>query len=91
MSVLKFSKGLLNLKNGFLNFKNGFLNFNLETAFQNLTTFIQFSMGRKCSQILKCGFNKGKIRSKIREIFPDFGLTSLKFSLTLAGRQVVGC
>jgi hypothetical protein len=83
MSVLKFRNGLLNLKNGFLNLKKGFLNFNVEIAFQNLTTFIQFSIGQKCSQILKCDFNKDEIWVEIRENFPDFCLTFLNFSLTL--------
>lgn len=85
-------KGVLKSKNGFLNLKFSFLNFSgagqkgdYYQIFNNMMTT------GFCGQILKSLFNKIEILPKIREIFPDFCLTSLKFSLTLAGRQVVGC
>lgn len=80
MSVLKFRNGFLEFRRGLLEFSklvNQLVDQDYYQIFNNMMTT------GFCSQILKCHFNKWKIWAEIREIFPDFCLTFLNFSLTL--------
>ena len=77
--ALNSKNGVLNLKFSCLNFRKTLVNQDYYQIFNNMMT---------TGLVTTKSYKNVIIGSKIRENFPDFGLTLLKFSLTLAPRML---